>query len=96
MPDLDPVVARGEAERRIRKALEHVQRAQAELGRACEELSNIAPEPAARRELGKLYDRVHAAWYRVEAFRKSGRFDLDGIARETLARSLAAQEDPRV
>lgn len=91
MAELDPAVVRAEAERRIRKALDHVQQAQAELGRACEELSNIEPEPAARRLLGQLYDRVHAAWYRVEAFRKAGRFDLDGIARESLAKRLEQQ-----
>jgi hypothetical protein len=46
------------------------------------------------RLLGKLYDRVHAAWYRVESSRKAGRFRLDGIATDALARR-AAQEHTR-
>jgi hypothetical protein len=90
--DLDAAAVRAEAERRVRKALDHIQNAQAELGRACAELSNIERGVVVWRVVGKLYDRVHAAWYRVEEFRKQGRFTLDSIARESLAKRLAAQK----
>jgi hypothetical protein len=90
--DLDPATVRAEAERRVRKALDHVQNAQAELDRACAELSNLERGVVVWRLIGKLYDRVHAAWYRVEEFRKQGRFTLDGIALEALAKRLEAQK----
>jgi hypothetical protein len=92
--DLDPAVVRAEAEPRVRRALDHIQRAQLELGRASAELASLEGGVVVWRLVGKLYDRVHSAWYRVEAFRKAGRFRLDGIANEALARRMA-QEQPR-
>lgn len=89
MAELDPAVVHAEAERRIRKALDHIQEAQAQLGRAAAELSNLEHGSAVWSAIGKLYDRVHAAWYRVEAFRKGGRWALDDIARAALAKRLA-------
>jgi hypothetical protein len=90
--DLDPAVVRTEAERRVRKALDHIQQAQLELGRASAELASLERGAVVWRLIGKLYDRVHAAWYRVEEFRKQGRFTLDGIALEALAKRLEAQK----
>jgi hypothetical protein len=89
-----PEITPAEAERRVQKALAHIQEAQAQLGRAAAELSNLEHGVVVWRMAGKLYDRVHAFWYRVEAFRKKGRFALDSIALDALAKRTAAQ-DPR-
>lgn len=92
MPDLDPAVVRAEAEARVRRALDHIQQAQLELGRASAELASLEGGVVVWRLVGKAYDRVHAAWYRVESFRKGGRFKLDGSATEALAKRIAAGE----
>jgi hypothetical protein len=84
-------LARAEAARRVQEALDRIQRAQAELERAAAALSNLEGGVVVWRLLGKLHDRVHAAWYRVEEFRKGGRFELDGIGVDALAKRLAAE-----
>jgi hypothetical protein len=84
-----------EAELRVRRALDHIQTAQQHLGRAAAELSNLEGGAIVWRAAGKLYDRIHSFWYRVEAFRQGGRFRLDSIAAEALAKRLAAGEAPR-
>jgi hypothetical protein len=90
--DLAPEVVRAEAERRVRAALEHIQLAQLELGRAQGELASIEGGVVVWRLIGRLYDRVHEAWYRVEAFRAGGRFSLDSISREALAKKAGAPD----
>jgi hypothetical protein len=86
--------ARAEANRRVRKALDHIQEAQNHLGRAQAELSALEHGAVVWKAAGALYDRVHAFWHRVEAFRQKGRFRLDSIARESLAKRLS-EEAPR-
>jgi hypothetical protein len=86
-----PEQLRAEAEARVRRALAHIQEAQNHLGHAQAELSGIERGVRAWRLVGRLYDRVHAAWYRVEAFRKAGRFTLDGISTDTFAGRLAKE-----
>lgn len=93
MADLDPTLARLEAERRVLRALDHIQRAQAELGHAQAALASLEGGVAVWRLTGKLYDRVHAGWYRVEAFRKAGQFGLDGLSREAFARHVSDGRD---
>lgn len=89
MADLDPDAARAEAERLVREALDHIQQAQTHLGRASAALSNLERGAAVWKFVGALYDRVHAGWYRVEAFRQAGRFKLDDIAGAALAKRLS-------
>jgi hypothetical protein len=84
-----PEQIRAAAEARVRHALAHIQEAQNHLHHAQAELSGIERGVTVWRLVGRLYDRVHAAWYRVEAFRKGGRFTLDGISTDALAGRLA-------
>lgn len=86
MADLD-TSAQAEAERRVREALDHIQNAQLELGRAAAALSSLQGGAGVWSATGKLYDRVHAHWYRVQTFQQRGRFSLDGIASKALERS---------
>ena len=77
-----------EAKRRIRAALDRIERAQFELDRASQDLSAItfiAPEwkaVLAQRE------RVHALWYRVRRTLDRDRATLDSGARERFLASL--------
>jgi hypothetical protein len=92
MPDLDPAIVRGEAERKVRAALANIEAAQRLLGKACEELCPIIGAVGPWGRVGKLYDKVHAEWHRVNAFlqNKRGRLNLDESGRAALARHLAA------
>jgi hypothetical protein len=92
--DLDPAVVRAEAERRVRAALANVEAAQRELGRACEEMSAIIGGIPPWERLGKLYDRVHAEWHRLNLWFNGARskLDLDEAGRRALAKRLAAQK----
>lgn len=80
----DPCQRCIEAERRVRSALQLIQRAQAVVGEASSLISNIEGMAPQWSRLGKLYDRIHAEWYRVEDRRKRGRFTLDSIATDAL------------
>lgn len=53
---------------RVRKALDHIQAAQGQLDRACAELSTLVGGIPAWRRVSKLYDSVHAEWYKVKGF----------------------------
>lgn len=53
------------ARARIHRAMDHVERAQTELGRACEELSPIMAGGPTWRRGSNLYDSVHSFWYVV-------------------------------
>ncbi len=75
------------ARERIRQAMEHVQNAQTELGKAQELLSSVVGVMPRWTALSKLYGQVRREWYRREAFaRGKGRVDLDGIAKQNLER----------
>ena len=71
-----------EAQRRVHQALDRIQAAQTELGRAMSDLSSLVGGGAPRLsdKAGKLYDRVHALWYELANLRGNERVDLDGIA----------------
>lgn len=66
---------------RIRRALDHLQEAQNLVGRALQELSPITGGALPVWNLGhRLYDRVHAYWYKVNALlqqKKAARLGLD-------------------
>lgn len=70
-----------QAELRIRRALNHIQNAQTQLGYASAELSGVIGVLRDWKRLGKLYDQIHKEWYKLEARRQRGNFDLDGISK---------------
>jgi hypothetical protein len=90
-----PEQVRAEAIVRIERALELIERAQHDLDSACAELSTIVGGIPVWRATSKMGDRVEALWYRVENFRKVGRFALDSTHIEVLARRLAQREGTR-
>lgn len=69
-PERDPRFVVGEA--RVRAALDHVQQAQIELSRAMSDLSAVIGYIAEGDALSKLYDRVHALWYRIDGRLRTG------------------------
>lgn len=92
MADLDPAAVRAEAERRVRAALAHIEAAQRELGAASEELSAIIGGLRPWERVGKLYDRVHAEWHRINVWLQKGprQLGLDECGRDALAKRIAA------
>ncbi len=87
---LSPERLKAEAELRIRRALAHIQRAQNELAAACSELSALEYGYPTQKAVSKVYDAVHAVWYRVQRFQLSGRFRLDPTNVEALERREGA------
>lgn len=79
-----------EARARVQRALQHIQRAQEELGRAQSELSSIAGAATLGSLIGKLYDRVHASWYRVRDGAAKRKLDLDSLSGPLFEARLAA------
>lgn len=86
MPDLAPAVIQAEAQRKVRAALVSIEAAQRLLGKACEELSPIIGGAPAWGRVGKLYDKVHAEWHRVNALLDGRKLDLDESGRNALVR----------
>lgn len=74
---ISPEQLRAIAQMRVLHALDRIQQAQSELLSACEQLSSLVGATTLHRATGKLYDRVHALWYRVDSFRNKGRYRLD-------------------
>jgi hypothetical protein len=66
---------------RIRRALAHLQEAQNHVGRALQELSPITGGALPVYSKGhRLYDQVHAYWYKVQALTlepRAGKLGLD-------------------
>ena len=75
---------------RLQKALNHIQRAQNELGSACGELSALCGAVPQWKGASKLYDQVHAFWYRVDGLRHKKGVRLDSINIDAIARRLHA------
>jgi hypothetical protein len=94
--DLHPAVVRAEAERKVRAALDHLEAAQRELGRACEELSPIIGAVTPWGRAGKLYDRIHAEWHRLNIFLQKNRerLGLDESGLRALAERIAKDGRP--
>jgi hypothetical protein len=82
-------LARLETDRRIRAALDHIQRAQDELDRATSALSPITYIGPEWKALGAARDRVPAVWYRVRKTLDRRKATLDGDARERLAKEIS-------
>lgn len=81
---------RAEADMKIRKALALIERAQNDLSSACAELSAITYGCPVWKATSGMTDKVHALWYRVHNFRMRGKFGLDSMNTEALARRLAS------
>jgi hypothetical protein len=94
MPDLDPAIVQAEAQRKVRAALDHIEAAQRLLGSACEELCPIIGAAPAWGRVGKLYDKVHAEWHRVNALLDRRKLDLDESGRAALAKRLPSTPAP--
>lgn len=78
---------KAEAQRRVRQALAHVQRAQEEMGRAETALSNLLHAAPQCSKVSKTYEQIRATWYSVRNLQQSTVVDLDGIAAETFEAS---------
>jgi hypothetical protein len=78
---------------KVAAALDHIEEAQRELGRACQELCPIIGGASQWKRVRALYDRVHDEWHRVHAWAEKhrGRLDLDGSGLSALARIPEAQ-----
>jgi hypothetical protein len=90
--DLERALVQAEAERKVRTALDLIESAQRQLGRACAELSPVIGGIGPWGRVGKLYDRVHAEWHRTKALLDGRKLDLDETGRGALAKGLAAGE----
>lgn len=69
-----------EARRRVEQALQHLQRAQEQVGEAQSLLSSLIGGMTAWEHVGKTYDRIRADWHRVEVLRRKSGLDLDGVS----------------
>lgn len=76
------------AHAKICLAMQRIERAQNELASACADLSAIRGGVPIWKACSSLTDRVKAYWYRVETFRRAGKFGLDDLHTETLRQSL--------
>lgn len=76
------------ARARIEKALAHIQEAQNHLGSACGELSALCGAAPTHKRASKLYDQVHAFWYKVSGLRHSPRIYLDSLNVDALEQRL--------
>jgi hypothetical protein len=68
---------RAQAKLRIERALAQIQEAQYCLDRAAAELSSLCYGHPAQKRVSKLYDRVHAEWYRTAELRNDRRVVVD-------------------
>jgi hypothetical protein len=62
---------------RVHVALKKIEAAQGLLGQACAALSPICYGHPAQLRVGKLYNKVHAEWYRVKRLLDDPRLALD-------------------
>ncbi len=62
---------------RVTMALAAIQRAQDELGRACEALSPLCAASSDYAACRALYDKVHKFWYRIDGIRNRNGLRLD-------------------
>lgn len=87
----DPLSLREAGSLRVRAAMDHVQTAQRELSRAMADLSSVRGYVSDGDRLRRLYDRVHAEWYRLNGkLERPARGQVGELDREP----LAADADP--
>lgn len=77
---------------RLNRACALIERAQNDLASACGELSALNGGIPTWTACHKLTDRVKSFWYRVDNFRKVGRWSLDETNVQALERRLAELE----
>lgn len=65
-------------------ALEHVEEAQRELGRAASAVSSVCGLAREHRKLSRLYDQIHAYWYQLQtdAARRAIEVDHEEMCKE--------------
>lgn len=73
---------------RISLAMHHIHKAQDELGRAQQALSALCWGAKEHATAGKLYDRVHDFWYRVQRLKYKPKVRLDQTNIEALERQF--------
>lgn len=73
---------------RIRQALAAIQSAQDQLSTACQMLSALEYGNPTYQKASKLYDSVHAFWYKVDGLQHHPKVRLDRTNIEALARRL--------
>lgn len=67
-----------EAQRRVRQALQQIEAAQNQIGSACATLSSLRHAAPQWKATSKLYDTVHAHWYKVrDALEGNTKVELD-------------------
>ncbi len=79
-----------EAKRRVRVALRQIEEAQNLLGQACSTLSSLCYAHSQQLATSKLYDRVHAHWYKVQgALEFNNKVCLDSLNKDSFLRECA-------
>ncbi len=73
------IFLKAEAQRRVNCAMQAIERAQIELGNATQILSALQHGAPCWRATSKMYDRVHALWYRVQRLKHNSRVALDPL-----------------
>jgi hypothetical protein len=81
-----------EAHNRLQRALELIERAQNDVASACAELSALDGGVPTWKAANQLHERIRALWYRVDKFRRVGRWKLDATHRDAIARREAVKQ----
>lgn len=92
----DRAALEAEATRRVRAAMALIEDAQGKLGDACALLSSLQHGAPTWRQVSREYGRVHALWYRVQAFSHAGRYRLDPDNINSFRRRIAASASMEV
>lgn len=88
--ELQQLRLRHETRQRVQQALHQIEAAQTALGNACSTLSGLVGAIPQHRATSKLYDNVHAHWYKVrDALEGNPKITLDSL---NAAAVLRAQE----
>lgn len=83
-----PAQLQAAAKFRIDRALQLIEQAQNDLNSACADLSTLNGGVPVWKATGAMADRVKALWYRVHNFRMGGRYSLDDMHVQSLAKNL--------
>jgi hypothetical protein len=89
--DPTPEQIRADAERRVRAALDHVERSERELEAACQVLSPVIGALPDWERIGKLSIRVHAAWTHLHEVKPRAGYRLDDAGIRALAKRLSEE-----
>lgn len=83
-----PAQLQAAAKFRVDRALRLIEQAQNDLNSACADLSTLNGGVPVWKATGAMADRVKALWYRVHNFRMGGRYSLDDMHVQALAKNL--------